>query len=98
MPETLDTYELPWEYDRIDERYILIKDYISHELQQELFEHTSKIRRRREKLLITDGYTKDTVTTLKPRNVFKDKSSDDMFVVRRKSVSKSPVRRSWMFT
>jgi len=98
LPETLDTYQLPWVYDATDDRYILIKEYISHELQQELFEHTRKLKVRREKLLITDGYVKDTVTTLKPRDVFKKKGSDEMFVVRRKSVSKSPVRRSWMFT
>ncbi|KAK5938556.1 hypothetical protein PMZ80_009528 [Knufia obscura] len=98
LPETLDEYGLPWEFDRTDGRYLLIKEYISHELQQELFEHTRKLRIRREKLLITDGYTKDTVTTLKPGNVFKDKSSDEMYIVRRKSASKSPVRRSWMFT
>ncbi|KAK5074582.1 hypothetical protein LTR70_010271 [Exophiala xenobiotica] len=98
LPETLDTYNLPWDYDATDERYILIKEYISHELQQELFEHTRKLKVRQQRLLITDGYVKDTVTTLKPKDVFKNKGSDEMFVVRRKSVSKSPVRRSWMFT
>jgi len=97
-PETLDHYNLPWDYDQTDDRYLFIKDYVSHELQQELFDHTRRLKTRREKLMITDGYVKDTVTTLKPKNVYKDKSSDEMFVVRRKSVSKSPVRRSWMFT
>ena len=98
LPETLDRYNLPWDYDATDERYILIKEYISHELQQELFEDTRKLKVRQQRLLITDGYVKDTVTTLKPKDVFKNKGSDEMFVVRRKSVSKSPVRRSWMFT
>ena len=68
-PETLDKYNLPWDYDPDDERYILIKEYISHDLQQELFEHTRKLKIKREKLLITDGYVKDTVTTLKPQNL-----------------------------
>lgn len=96
-PETLNEYGLPWDYDASDDKYILIKEYISHELQQELFEHTRKIKLRREKLLITDGYVKETQTTIKPRDVFKDGKSDQMFIARRKSVSKSP-RRSWMFT
>lgn len=97
-PETLDRYNLPWDFDPTDDRYILIKEYISHEFQQELFEHTKKLKLRKERLMITDGYVKDTVTTLKPSNVFKDRSSDEMYMVRRKSMSKSPVRRSWMFT
>lgn len=96
-PETLNEYELPWEYDPSDDRYILIKEYISHELQQELFEHTKRIKVRREKLLITDGYVKKTETTIKPKDVYKDSKSDDMFIMRRKSQNKSP-RRSWMFT
>lgn len=99
-PETLDTYQLPWEYDPSDSSYLFIKEYISHELQQELFDHTKKIKIRREKLLITDGYTKETTTVLKPANVVKD--SDGLYVVRRKSQrSKSPgpgKRGSWMFT
>ncbi|KAK5079208.1 hypothetical protein LTR64_002372 [Lithohypha guttulata] len=96
--DTLDYYGLPWEYDENDRRYILIKEYIGHDFQQELFEHTRKLRVKKQKLLITDGYVKDTVTTLKPKDVYKDSRSDEMFVVRRKSVSKSPSRRSWMFT
>lgn len=97
-PETLEYFHLPWDYDPTDDRYLLIKKYVSHELQQELFEHTRKIKIKRQDLLITDGYVKDTVTTLKPRDVFKDKDTDEMFLVRKKSVSKSPARRSWMFT
>lgn len=91
-PETLEAYGLPWDYDPNDRKYILIKDYINHEFQQVLFEHTRKIRS--EKLTITDGYVKDTVTTLKPRTG----RTDEKFMVRHKSMSKSPARRSWMFT
>ncbi|KAJ9662598.1 hypothetical protein H2198_001270 [Neophaeococcomyces mojaviensis] len=97
LPETLDYYQIPWEYDRSDREYIIIKEYISHEFQQELFRHTEKIYKRRETKLITDGYTKETVTTLKPSNVYKDR--EQIYLVRRKSQgSKSPNRRSRMFT
>lgn len=99
LPETLDFYQLPWEYDASDRKYIIIKEYVSHEFQQELFQHTEKIYKRRETRLITNGYTKETVTTLKPDNVFKDKEKDQIYLVRRKSQNaKSPNRRSWMFT
>lgn len=47
LPETLEYYHLPWEYDQTDDRYILIKEYISHELQQEVFQHTKQILRQR---------------------------------------------------
>ena len=91
-PQTLEAYDLSWEYDPSDDQYILIKDYISHEFQEELFEHTRKIRQ--ERLVITGGYIKETVTTLKPR-----KTTDEIFLVRRKSNSKSkdPTRSAWMF-
>ena len=90
FPQTLEAYQLPWEYDPSDDRYILIKDYISHEFQQELFEHTRRLKIRQEKLLGAEG-----LTTLKP-----EVKTDDMLLVRRKSDSKnkSPVRRSWMFS
>lgn len=101
LPETLEYYHLPWEWDPHDEKYLLIKEYISHELQQELFQHTKRILKHRETRLITgDGYTKETVTTLKP-NVYKDKEKNEMFMVRRKSTGKSPsrpTRSSWMFS
>ena len=84
-PETLDHFNLPWVHDLTDDCYLFIRDYVSHELQRELFCHTRRLKTRHEKLLITDGYVKDTVTTLKPKDVYKDKSSDGMFVVRRKS-------------
>jgi len=95
-PDTLDSYHLPWEWDSRDDNYIIIKKYISHDLQEELFEHTKMLHHRK---LITGPYTKETTTTvkLKPANVVKDK--DRMYIVREKSRSPSRGRRSsWMFT
>jgi len=54
------------------------------DLQDELFEHTKKIK---EKKLIMGPIEKDTTTILKVR----DKSKDNMYLVRKKS--KSPARR-----
>lgn len=44
LPETLNHYNLPWEYDPDQRDYLLIKQYISHELQDELFAHTRRLR------------------------------------------------------
>lgn len=101
LPETLEYYHLPWDYDPHDERYLLIKQYISHEFQRELFAHTKRILQQRESRLLTDGFVKETVvtTSLKPK-IYKDKDKDEMYLVRRKSTGKSPHRpgRNWMFT
>ena len=101
VPETLDAYYLPWEWDEVslsppvfvhdtdnllqhNSEYIIIKKWISQDLQDELFEHTKKIK---EKKLIMGPIEKDTTTILKVR----DKSKDNMYLVRKKS--KSPARR-----
>lgn len=47
LPETLNTHNLPWEIDRNDNEYIIIKQYISADLQEELFTHTRKIQESR---------------------------------------------------
>jgi hypothetical protein len=41
-PETLDEYGLPWMWDPNDWHYLLIKRWISEDLQDALFEHTQK--------------------------------------------------------
>lgn len=98
-PETLDRYQLPWEWDSKDSTYIIIKRYISHDFQEELFEHTKMLK---EKKLIMPPIEKTTktITTLKVRDGKEDK--DEMFLVRSKSKSgrsKSRDRRnSWLFT
>lgn len=97
----MNAYHLPWEYDPDSDKHILIKEYVDHDFQQILFQHTKKILKRRDELRIADGYTKETITTLKP-NVLrvKDKDSEETYLVRRKSTGKSPSRphRNWMFT
>ncbi|KIW99938.1 uncharacterized protein Z518_10866 [Rhinocladiella mackenziei CBS 650.93] len=95
-PDTLDAYGLPWEWDGRDEEFIIIKKYIDHNLQDELFEHT---RRLKERKLITGPYIKETktITTLTPNDVVK--KGDRMYLVREKSKSPARSRRSsWMFT
>ncbi|RVX67647.1 hypothetical protein B0A52_08176 [Exophiala mesophila] len=97
-PDTLDAYGLPWQWDGADSEFIIIKKYIDDSLQDELFEHT---RRLKERKLITGPYVKETktITTLTPNDRYV-KKGDKMYVVREKSQtrSKSPSRRSWMFT
>jgi hypothetical protein len=64
----------------------VIKQYVDQDLQDKLFEHTRMLRERK---MITGPVEveKDVITTLKVR----DRSKDQMFLVRRKS--KSPGRR-----
>eukprot|EP01099_Mayorella_cantabrigiensis_P007420 TRINITY_DN6580_c0_g1_i1.p1 TRINITY_DN6580_c0_g1~~TRINITY_DN6580_c0_g1_i1.p1 ORF type:complete len:161 (+),score=24.42 TRINITY_DN6580_c0_g1_i1:26-508(+) len=101
-PDTLDAYGLPWQWDGVDGEYIIIKKYIDDSLQDELFEHTLKLKERK---LITAPYVKETktITTLTPNDRYV-KRGDKMYVVREKSQtrSKSPGgdsrRRSWMFS
>lgn len=69
-----------------DRNYILIKEYISEEVQEELFAHTERIRGGR-KLI---EHTSSSQVELKiPEKGNKDK----MYLVRKKSP-----RRSWIFT
>lgn len=44
-PETLNHYRLPWEYDPDNEDFIIIEKFISPEFQEELFDHTERLRR-----------------------------------------------------
>lgn len=101
-PDTLDYYGLPWEWDSRDTEYIIIKKYIDNTFQDELFEHT---RRLKERKLITGPYVKETktITTLTPNDHSYVKKGDKMYIVREKS--KSPGRSashsrrsSWMFS
>ncbi|RMZ84716.1 hypothetical protein DV737_g922, partial [Chaetothyriales sp. CBS 132003] len=88
MPDTLDYFNLPWEWDKKNTEYIVIKKYIDDDLQDVLFEHTRTLRLK-EKKLLTSGYEKDVTIKLKPTTgVVKNK--DQMYLVREKS--KSPAR------
>ncbi|MCJ1360424.1 MAG: hypothetical protein MMC33_010429 [Icmadophila ericetorum] len=71
-PETLDLYQLPWEWDEEDSRYIIIKQWIPEHEQDILFEHTRHLRDN--KLLV------DTETVLK-------KDREKLLLVRKKAKS-----------
>jgi hypothetical protein len=79
-----------------DEEFIIIKKYIDHSLQDELFEHT---RRLKERKLITGPYVKETktITTLTPNDRKYVKKGDKMYVVREKSRSRSK-SPGWLLT
>ncbi|KAL8654959.1 MAG: hypothetical protein Q9226_003226 [Calogaya cf. arnoldii] len=47
-PDTLDAYDLPWEWDTGDSDYIIIKRWIDEDDQDKLFEHTRKLREERQ--------------------------------------------------
>ncbi|KAI9819946.1 MAG: hypothetical protein M1827_006516 [Pycnora praestabilis] len=47
--ETLDAYQLPWEWDVFEPNYIIIKRWIPEHQQQMLFEHTRRLREERER-------------------------------------------------
>lgn len=83
-PETLDFYNLPWEY--YGEEYILIRQNISHELQEELFMHTRELSSTSKSNTTSRRHVSnnETVVTLKPSHVYKH-DRDKMFVVREKS-------------
>ncbi|KAL5332231.1 hypothetical protein BJX70DRAFT_384783 [Aspergillus crustosus] len=85
LPDTLIAYQLPWAWDELDGNYIIIKTWISEDMQEELFAHS---RRLREGKLVTQ--TSSSLTELKVN----DRNKDKLFLVRKKS----PNRRSWIFT
>ncbi|KAJ9487951.1 hypothetical protein VN97_g5340 [Penicillium thymicola] len=47
LPETLIAYDLPWSWDEGDPNYIIIKKWIAEDLQEELFDHTRRLRERK---------------------------------------------------
>ncbi|BCS27158.1 uncharacterized protein APUU_60206S [Aspergillus puulaauensis] len=85
LPDTLIAYQLPWSWDEYDGNYMVIKTWVSEELQEELFAHS---RRLREGKVISEK--SNTLTELRVN----DRNKDKMYLVRKKS----PSRRSWMFT
>ncbi|KAL2043333.1 hypothetical protein N7G274_003639 [Stereocaulon virgatum] len=83
-PETLDEFDLPWEWDTRDSNYILIQQWIPEHEQTILFEHTRKQRERKQ--------LTDTTIELK-------KERDKLLLVRQKSPGrKRSPSRNWMFT
>ncbi|KAL8776140.1 MAG: hypothetical protein Q9213_008380 [Squamulea squamosa] len=53
-PDTLDAYDLPWEWDEPDTDYMIIKRWINENDQDKLFEHTRRLREQREDKLILE--------------------------------------------
>ncbi|KAL4896697.1 hypothetical protein BDV59DRAFT_171242 [Aspergillus ambiguus] len=85
LPDTLMAYQLPWDWDERDRNYIIIKQWITEDMQEELFAHTRRIR---EGKLVTQ--TSSSQTELRVRDGRKDK----LYLVRKKS----PSRRAFLFT
>ncbi|KAK3176420.1 hypothetical protein OEA41_007743 [Lepraria neglecta] len=83
-PDTLNAYDLPWEWDTRDLNYILIQQWIPESGQAILFEHTRTLRERKQ--------LTDTTIELK-------KERDKLLLVRQKSPGrKRSPSRNWMFT
>lgn len=78
-------YRLEWDWDETDPNYIIIKQWITEDFQEELFAHTRRIREGR---MVTE--TSSHLTELK----VSDRNKDKMYLVRKKS----PRRRAWLFT
>lgn len=71
-----------------DGNYIIIKKWVSDDVQQDMFEHTRQIRQRK---AITAGPVEIERET---RLYVNDKKKDKMYMVRKKS----PNRRSWILS
>ncbi|KAL8944461.1 MAG: hypothetical protein Q9211_000558 [Gyalolechia sp. 1 TL-2023] len=87
-PETLDAYELPWEWDDRDSSYLVIKCWINLKDQDRLFAHTRKLREQR------------LLTSSSPVALRKD-SKGKLMLVREKSPAPQRSRsasRSWFLT
>ncbi|KAL9600123.1 MAG: hypothetical protein Q9219_003379 [cf. Caloplaca sp. 3 TL-2023] len=87
-PDTLDAYDLPWEWDDRDSNYIVIKRWINQNDQDKLFDHTRKLREQR------------LLPSSSPVELKKD-SKGKLMLVREKSPSRARSRstsRSWFLT
>ncbi|KXG50812.1 uncharacterized protein PGRI_063840 [Penicillium griseofulvum] len=78
LPDTLIAYGLPWDWDENDTNYIIIKKWIDHDFQDQLFAHTQRLR---EGKVIAE--TSHSRTELKVN----DRRKDRLFLVRKKSPS-----------
>ncbi|KAK2809941.1 hypothetical protein FQN50_003355 [Emmonsiellopsis sp. PD_5] len=88
-PDTLDAYKLPWEYDDRDQNFVVIRQWISDEMQEALFEHTRQLRQE-QKLLIAPSPPS-------PRPASRVGVRDEMYLVRA-ARKKSPRRASgWLW-
>ncbi|PYI05752.1 hypothetical protein BO78DRAFT_397848 [Aspergillus sclerotiicarbonarius CBS 121057] len=72
LPETLIAYRLPWDWDERDSNYLLIKQWVSDEFQEELFAHTRRL-------------TSNRLNGLMPTEI---RAKDKMYLVRKASSRK----------
>ncbi|PGH02195.1 hypothetical protein GX51_04769 [Blastomyces parvus] len=84
-PDTLDAYNIPWEWDDRDREFILIKRWVTDDEQEELFEHT-KMLRQGQRLLIAPAPSPQPPVGVRLRD------RDEMYLVRTRK--KSPRRPS----
>jgi hypothetical protein len=82
-PQTLDLYQLPWEWDDDDNSYVIVKKWINERDQEILFEHTRKLREMKQL----------TYTTTELR-----KEHDQLLLVKRREPRKKSPARGWFFT
>ncbi|KAL2823440.1 hypothetical protein BDW59DRAFT_96766 [Aspergillus cavernicola] len=89
VPETLTAYKLPWGWDEMDDDYILIKEWISEEFQDELFEHSRRIQERRLNAGGRDAFTE-----------FEDERMGKKEYMRRYNVvrKRGPSKKGWIYT
>ncbi|KZF26297.1 hypothetical protein L228DRAFT_242750 [Xylona heveae TC161] len=66
LVETLDYYQLPWEYDAFNPDYIVIKQWVPEHEQEVLFDHTRRLREEKEILEIHKTHIQEIRTTPKP--------------------------------
>ncbi|PGH12092.1 hypothetical protein AJ79_04491 [Helicocarpus griseus UAMH5409] len=87
-PETLDVFQIPWEWDPRDDEYIFIKRWISDDIQEDLFEHTRNLRQQ-QKLLTAPPAPQ-------PQVGVRVRDQDKMYLVR-PARKKSPRRTAWLW-
>jgi len=81
-PDTLDVYQLPWEFDAQDPLYIIIKQHVNDDDLEALFAHTAKLRQPK----VVKEITYTSATELRKRD-------NKLLLVRdKKQRSKSPAR------
>ncbi|KAJ5564397.1 hypothetical protein N7513_000639 [Penicillium frequentans] len=44
LPDTLNAYQLPWQWDETDSQFLIIRRWLSEDFQDDLFRHTRRIR------------------------------------------------------
>ncbi|EED21475.1 hypothetical protein TSTA_087080 [Talaromyces stipitatus ATCC 10500] len=77
LPKTLKEFNLPWTWDDSDRDYLIIKQYISQDLQDALFEHSRRLMERKERLHSIGRKVLDELTDDYERSDDDDSDTDD---------------------